>query len=493
MIEQRQSIEAASDDVAGPRRGAALRWYARRLSWPILSGLVSLADFVGVIAAGVAAFFGYVVIFLNGWSQADRYGAVIILGASFAGVMWQIAGINDPRHLARRHFRTGSVCFIWIAALLLTGATGFLLKSTAEFSRGWVIIWIALSVGILIANRIVLARVAGACRRHGLLARRLLLITDEANLMRARNALETDSVRGALQVTQTVLMRDSSIEALANAVRDAMDAARRNPVDIVLVAARASDSRRLAGAVDPLRDLPADLWMTLSEGAEELRRIGVREVGPVVVLELDVSPLKDWAALLKAVEDRLIAAVLLVLVAPFIMMAAIAIRLETRGPVLFRQQRFGFNGHPINVLKLRTMYVEKADPSGERSTAPQDQRVTRVGRFLRRASIDELPQLWNVIEGSMSMVGPRAHPVRMRVTDQYYHEMFTHYAARHQVKPGITGLAQVHGNRGQVDSEAKARERLYYDLAYIREWSLWLDLKIIAKTPIALLRGDNAY
>jgi lipopolysaccharide/colanic/teichoic acid biosynthesis glycosyltransferase len=172
---------------------------------------------------------------------------------------------------------------------------------------------------------------------------------------------------------------------------------------------------------------------------------------------------------------------------------AFIIKLDSPGPVFFLQERFGFNNKPIRVLKFRTMYWDKCDPTGAKRTVQNDPRVTRFGRFLRASSLDELPQLFNVLKGEMSLVGPRAHAIAMKAGDRLYHEAVDIYARRHRVKPGITGWAQINGHRGEIDSLEKACRRVDYDLQYIERWSLWLDLKILAKSLGVMFQPQNAY
>jgi lipopolysaccharide/colanic/teichoic acid biosynthesis glycosyltransferase len=172
---------------------------------------------------------------------------------------------------------------------------------------------------------------------------------------------------------------------------------------------------------------------------------------------------------------------------------AILIRLDSRGPVLFKQKRYGFNNRLITVYKFRTMYTDMTDANAERLATRDDPRVTRIGKFLRSTSLDEVPQLINVVLGDMSIVGPRPHAISAKAAGELYEEVVAEYAARHRVKPGITGWAQVNGWRGETDTVEKIRERVKCDLFYIDNWSLWLDIKILLMTAYAVLKRENAY
>ncbi len=198
--------------------------------------------------------------------------------------------------------------------------------------------------------------------------------------------------------------------------------------------------------------------------------------------------------LAKRAFDIAFATVALLMVWPVMLLAALAIRLETGGPVLFRQKRHGYNDRIIDVLKFRSMYLEASDPSARRIVTRDDPRVTPVGRFLRRTSIDELPQLFNVLRGDLSLVGPRPHAVDALSSQQVrFTSIVEDYSARHRLPPGITGWAQVNGLRGEIDQPAKLRDRFEHDLYYIENWSIWLDLRILLRTPLSLLGNRMAY
>jgi putative colanic acid biosynthesis UDP-glucose lipid carrier transferase len=215
-------------------------------------------------------------------------------------------------------------------------------------------------------------------------------------------------------------------------------------------------------------------------------------IAGVPLLNIFERPMSGWSHVAKAVEDRLLAALLLILGSPVMLLIALAVGLDSPGGVLFRQKRYGFNNEVIEVIKFRTMRADAAEhgQAEVRQAARADPRVTRVGRILRRTSLDELPQLLNVLSGEMSLVGPRPLAV---AHNELYAPLIDAYLGRHRVKPGITGWAQVNGLRGETETLAKMERRVEYDLYYIEHWSLGFDLRILARTLLVGFAHPNAY
>jgi len=195
----------------------------------------------------------------------------------------------------------------------------------------------------------------------------------------------------------------------------------------------------------------------------------------------------------KLLFDQIVSVAALIAFSPLMALIALAIKLDSKGPVLFRQKRQGFNNELIDVYKFRSMYVEASDADASKLVTKNDPRVTRVGAFLRKTSLDELPQLFNVIKGELSLVGPRPHALKAKAEDRLYADVVDGYFARHRVKPGVTGWAQINGWRGETDTEEKIQRRVEHDLYYIENWSVTFDLYILLMTPFALLKGQNAY
>jgi len=264
--------------------------------------------------------------------------------------------------------------------------------------------------------------------------------------------------------------------------------AREIRIDDVIIALPLDAEQRLKTLFEKLKGAALDLRLSVEPIAERFQFHGMSYIGVAPVLQIADRPLKHWRAVIKWVEDKSLAVFLLIAFAPLMVLAALLIKVDSGGPVLFVQRRFGFNNEVIPVLKFRTMYIDQGDRWGGQRTIRHDPRVTRVGRIIRALSIDELPQLINVLRGEMSVVGPRAHAIAMQAGNGVlYGDAVARYFHRHRLKPGITGLAQVNGSRGEVDTLCKARARVDLDLYYIEHWSPWLDLKILLKTMIVII------
>ena len=279
---------------------------------------------------------------------------------------------------------------------------------------------------------------------------------------------------------------------IAGKLDDLIEAGRRGEIDRIVIALPQAADRRIATIAAKLEQLPSSLHVVTHIASDVIDSGPAHKVsalGSVGMLDVKTKPLADWAPFVKRAEDYVLGTVFLVLSLPLLVLIALAIRLESKGPVLFRQRRRGLNHRVIEVLKFRTMTVTEDGAEIAQATR-NDPRVTRVGWLLRRTSLDELPQLVNVLKGEMSLVGPRPHAL---VHDEKWGEQLESYSNRHQVKPGITGLAQVEGWRGEAPTTAKIQARVEQDLAYIRNWSLGLDLKILWRTVWAVIRARNAH
>jgi Undecaprenyl-phosphate glucose phosphotransferase len=277
-------------------------------------------------------------------------------------------------------------------------------------------------------------------------------------------------------------------------VDDLVEFARRTRVDLVLFSLPISAESRILQMLKKLWVLPVDIRLSAHTNQLRFRPRSYSYIGAVPVLDVFDRPIADWDVVMKSLFDRVIGALALIALSPVMLATALAIKFDSRGPVLFRQKRYGFNNELIEVFKFRSMYVEQSDATAVKLVTKGDPRVTRVGHFIRKTSLDELPQLFNVVfKGNLSLVGPRPHAVHAKAVDRLYDEAVDGYFARHRVKPGITGWAQINGWRGETDSQEKIQARVEHDLYYIENWSVLFDLYILAMTPFALAKTENAY
>ena len=267
------------------------------------------------------------------------------------------------------------------------------------------------------------------------------------------------------------------------------DYVRAHNIEIIYIALPMASQPRILKVLEELRDTTASIYFVPDIFVFDLIQARVDSIGDLPVVAVCETPFYGFNGLVKRVSDYLFASVILALIAPLLAAIAIGVKLSSPGPVLFKQRRYGVDGRKIVVYKFRTMTVSE-DGDVVRQATKNDSRVTRFGAFLRKTSLDELPQFINVLQGRMSVVGPRPHAV---AHNELYRKLIRGYMIRHKVRPGITGLAQVNGYRGETETVEKMKARIEYDLAYLRNWSLLLDLQVILKTVVVVLRKQNAY
>ncbi len=276
---------------------------------------------------------------------------------------------------------------------------------------------------------------------------------------------------------------------VAELVRDS----RQEKVDVIAVALPLSAVQRIADILEQLSSTVADVCLTADLAGLTYRDDQFGAVGTNPVISIGEDPLKDWQVAYKACFDYVVGAIALVILSPLLALLALAIRLDSKGPILFRQPRLGFNNRIFICYKFRTMYADKMDVLADRLTMRGDPRITRIGKWMRKFSLDELPQLINVLNGTMSLVGPRPHATNAKAADRLYAEVVQQYALRHRVKPGITGWAQVNGWRGETATVEQIENRVRCDLFYIDNWSLPFDLKIVAMTILREIHSQHAF
>ncbi len=271
------------------------------------------------------------------------------------------------------------------------------------------------------------------------------------------------------------------------------DFCRAEDIDLLIVTLPATAEERILHLMKKLWVLPIDVRISAHQSKLRLRPRAYSYIGDVPFLAVFDKPLSDWGWAVKEIEDRVIATLALVLLSPVMLAVACAVKCTSKGPVFFKQKRHGFNNQLVEVYKFRSMFTDMCDAKAVKLVTRDDPRVTPVGRFIRKTSLDELPQLFNVLKGELSLVGPRPHATACKAGERLYNDVVDGYYARHRMKPGITGLAQINGWRGETDTEEKLQRRVEFDIQYIDSWSIWMDLYILAMTPVSLLNTRNAY
>jgi Undecaprenyl-phosphate glucose phosphotransferase len=368
--------------------------------------------------------------------------------------------------------------------LLLTGAF-FVLRIGDNFSRLWLLAWGTASLVALCGARLAARAAAQRLVRSGRMTRKLAIIgADE--VARQLAAEVTGLGPGTRLVGLFADVPPSGPRVRAIAALEEL--ASQGRIDEIIVASSAGDS--IIELCRRFHPFSVALRILAPKGFDYFRVLESCRFGSINTFLVVGKPLNEAALILKWLEDKLIALLCLLIMLPLMLLIALAIKLDSPGPVFFRQQRLGANNRPFDLLKFRSMYrAACADPAVLQAQR-NDPRVTRVGRFLRRTSLDELPQLINVLKGEMSLVGPRPHAVQH---DAEFGKVIDGYFARNRVRPGITGWAQVHGLRGETDTLEKISRRVQYDLYYIGHWSLLLDLQILCKTFVVVFGHRNAY
>ena len=461
----------------------------RQPSTKMISDLVAFADFFIVLIMSVVAKFAYVDGILLSSQTVDIYLAAGLAGSVvfFVHSRWRnsysFSVLSTFNGQMRRIVATLGVT----TASLLVFA--YLMKVSAGYSRGWMIVWFVSTFMVLSLERFFISRGLRRWISFGIFARRIVVYGSGDIAAKLIENLGSGFLRTRVcGVFDDYIGVASPKVVLAGGLSELLRFCQTQSVDEVLIALPLSEERRIARLVTELSILPVDIRLCPDMAAFALHPKGIAFHDKVAVLELERRPLEGWGPVFKALEDRLLAALVLFVVFPIFLLIALAIKLDTHGPIFFRQRRHGFNHKVFMVWKFRTMSVVE-DGAQVVQVSRGDQRVTRVGRWLRRTSLDELPQLFNVFSGEMSLVGPRPHAISH---NEYYSSLLGTYASRHKVKPGITGWAQVNGYRGETDTSEKMAKRVEYDLQYIENWSLWFDIKILLLTPFSLF-GKNAF
>jgi Undecaprenyl-phosphate glucose phosphotransferase len=459
-------------------------------------GTFMLTDFATIVAMAWLTGISYHLVVYQEMGDTLSFIRVGVIAAAIFGTSNLVRGeyslshyFDFKPHLRRSH-QLWNVTFICLLGL------GFLAQVATIYSRGWITLFYGLTACSLLALRYAYVRMAVAGSRSGLIsAQRIFLVGSARQIEEFVTRYELRacgiSVVGCHFLTplEAEVSPELHQQVLARDLEEAIAGARAVQPEAIYLIMPWHATETIDFCAEALRKLPAEIHLGPEHILDRFEQVQVLKSGPVASLQLRRTPLSRLEAMEKRLLDVLLASIALLLLTPLLAIVAVLIKLDSPGPVFFLQRRFGFNQEPFRIIKFRSMRTLEDGP-WIRQARRDDPRVTRIGYWLRRWNIDEIPQLFNVIRGEMSLVGPRPHALSH---DGEYEQRISTYACRHNVKPGITGWAQIHGLRGETDTDEKMRKRVEYDLHYIDNWSLWLDLQILVRTVVSRSSYRNAF
>lgn len=458
---------------------------------------VRLLEFLVVVASGTVA---VMLVRLNLTDDAaTSYTRVVFVAAIAYAVLAESLGCYDidAQFSLRRAWQRVFTAWLTVALFMIT--LGFLLKSSDAVSRAWALGWFGGGAVALLTVRAGTTLWVRRLKNRGTFNQRVAIFGAGQQGSRFANYVQThdrltitlvgffdDRADGRIPSVAADVPVLGNLSALISMIRDGR-------IDQVVVALPWSAEDRLQQVVSRLALTPVRIRLAPDLASFAFARRPLVMLGEMPVMTLFERPISGVDAAVKSIEDKVLTVLIIALIWPVLLLTAIAIKLDSPGPVFFRQPREGFNNRPFRVFKFRSMYHDRSETDAIHQASRSDPRVTRVGRILRRTSLDELPQLFNVLQGDMSLVGPRPHAASTRAGGRLFSEVLASYAARHKVKPGITGWAQVCGWRGETDTEEKLVKRFDHDLYYIENWSLPFDFYILFRTIGSVLLPRNAF
>ncbi|MDB4476211.1 undecaprenyl-phosphate glucose phosphotransferase [bacterium] len=384
-----------------------------------------------------------------------------------------------------------SLFLAWFGTLAGLLILGYALKSTHELSRVTLGVYSILTPILLLGSRGVTRLVLSEMRSRGVSTRRALIVGMTGSGLSLADNIRKSPFMG-LQLLGFVVLSGEEVaknRTILGSVKDLETITKLEKPDVVYIAVPVSERDAVDGILRVLGDSTVSIFVVPDIYTADIMQGEWVTVGDTPTVSVIDAPSRGINSLVKRSEDVVVASIALLLLGLPMLIIALLIRMTSAGPAIYKQARYGVSGKPITVLKFRTMTVMESSELFVQATQ-NDSRVTSLGRFLRKTSLDELPQFLNVLRGDMSIVGPRPHPVAL---NEEYRPRILGYMLRHKVKPGITGLAQVNGYRGETDTSLKMEHRVRYDIEYINNWSLWLDIAIILRTPFSIIKNKDVY
>ncbi|MCE0493312.1 undecaprenyl-phosphate glucose phosphotransferase [Vibrio salinus] len=406
----------------------------------------------------------------------------------------EILGIYRPLRYSSLRKTFSLICTSWLASIIIGLMIGFVLKVTDEYSRVVLSCWFVTVPFVLLSWRWGCTGLLGLLKTPNNYKKKTIIIgATKAGLQLANELKKTKDKRNVL----VGIYDDRSIDriglmlpaAMRGNIDDAINLAKSHTIQNVYIALPMEASKRIKQILNAFSDANAHVHVVPDFFTFDLMQSRFKSVGNVMTLSVYDTPFYGFTSLVKRIEDIILASIITLLISPVLLFVALGVKLSSPGPVIFKQERYGLDGKAIKVWKFRSMRAMDNGPVVKQATK-NDPRITPFGSFIRRTSLDELPQFINVITGQMSIVGPRPHAV---AHNEQYRGLIDKYMLRHHVKPGITGWAQINGYRGETDTLDKMEKRVEYDLVYIQNWSLWLDIKIVFLTVFKGFVGKTAY
>ncbi|UJW85892.1 undecaprenyl-phosphate glucose phosphotransferase [Devosia sp. SL43] len=467
----------------------------RTISGAVVAGVAQVVEAALLAALGYGIYEYYVEL-----GQPAFYIPVILASCLLANVLFNAGRTHRITAYRTVINQLSRVLVGWTLVMVVLAVGIFFFKASDLFSRVWLASWFGGGAVLLIGYRLALRALVMRWTDQGRLRRRTVVVGGgkdaETLIEQIRSSASNDIALLGLFDDRIDERSPDSVAGYPKLgkVADLIEFARRTPVDLVIVSMPLSAEKRVLDMLTQLWVLPVDIRLSAHMSKLKFTNKAYSYVGDIAVFDMADRPISDWNLVFKWVFDKVVAITALILLSPVMLITAIAIKLESKGPVFFRQNRHGFNNELIKIYKFRSMRTDMADATAAKLVTKDDPRVTKVGKFIRKTSIDELPQLFNVLKGELSIVGPRPHALQAKADNKLYYEAVEGYFARHRVKPGMTGWAQVNGWRGETDTIDKIMQRVNHDLYYIEHWSILLDLYIVLMTPVSLVsKNENAY
>ncbi|MEP3278792.1 MAG: undecaprenyl-phosphate glucose phosphotransferase [Stappiaceae bacterium] len=490
-----EASRIAAGSISKDALNVARRLRQKSISHQVLIDSVRFVELLAVFVIGLAGYFALVYP-----DVAVAFSVPPLFVAPFlASIMIQAADGYRLHSLANFGPRIGRIFAAWTAVFAFFAVALFFLKVGDIYSRAFTATWFAGGFLFFTLFRAFLSFKIRGWTKEGRLERRAVIVGGggaAADLIRELEVQPGNDIRICGVFDDRADDRSPASVAgyrkLGN-VNELVDFARVAEIDMLIVTIPLTAEKRVLELLKKLWVLPVDIHLSAHTDKLNFQSRRYTYVGKVPFVSMLDKPIANWKSIQKRFFDLIFASIALVVLSPLMLATMFAIRWESKGPVIFRQKRHGFKNEIIDVLKFRSMYHEMADPDAKSVVTKGDPRVTRVGRFIRKTSIDELPQLINVLKGELSLVGPRPHAVNAHTDSKLWCEVVDGYYARHKVKPGVTGWAQINGWRGEIDTPDKLQARVEHDVYYIENWSILLDLKILFLTPFRLLNTENAY